>query len=353
MRDATKISIEELIIHIIDPRGQGLVVSNVTLPLSKNQALVAYFVSHIEETLKSPAIKAAQFRNINPDQPSGICMALLRKEMPLVEGSQSLANALYEILNQDHRITAGDLAVCLFQAENYPYTRFIAIMKVDPSQIFKNVILEDARGRKYVSFEADLNGFTSEKLQKCAIIQPLEPRHPDYDMLLLDRQIGGAEDRRVARFFSETFLDAKDAFDSYKYTDRLHHSLVTVQNKVNDRLSPAERQELKKDIEKAVSGRRLNLDRWLDDLTLAEDIKQEIDRTIRPVIPAREFNIDQSLSKKILKKVKYRGDNGLTLEIPSEFFNVNIASEELISDDPERTAYYRVVIETETWKRST
>jgi hypothetical protein len=328
------------------------VVSNITLPLSKNQALVDYFVHHIEETLKSPAIKAAQFRNINPEQPSGICMALLRKDLPLVEGSQRLAGALYEILLQDHRITAGDLAVCLFRAENYPYTRFLGIIKVDPSQIFRNVVLEDSRGRKYVSFEAEFNAFTSEKLQKCAIIQPLEPRHPDYDMLLLDRQIGGPEDGGIARFFSETFLDAKDAFDSYKYTDRLHRSLVNAQNNVTDRLSPAEKQTLEQGIEKAISSRRLNLDRWLEDLSLPEDVKQEIDRTIRPVIPVREFSLDPGLSQKVFQKVKYRGDNGLKLEIPSQFYHVNVVSEELIRDDPDRPPYYRVVIETETWKRS-
>ena len=38
------------------------------------------------------------------------------------------------------RITSGDLGVALFSAENYPYSHFLAILKIDPAQIFRHVI---------------------------------------------------------------------------------------------------------------------------------------------------------------------------------------------------------------------
>ena len=353
MRDATNITLEELIIHIVDPQGQGLVLSSIPLPLAKNPALSDYFINHIAETLKSQAIKPARFRNVNPEQPSGVCRALLRQETTLVEGSQKLAQALFAILEQDRRITAGDLAVCLFQAENYPYTRFLAIMKIDPSQIFRHVVLKDSRGNTYVSFEPDVQAFTRERLQKCAIIQPLEPRHPDFDMLLLDRQVGGAEDARIARFFSEAFLDARESFDAHKYTDNLYRGLVRAENALRPSLTPQEEESLEAGIRSAFTARHINVDRWLEELPVSSEVKQKIDQTIRHSLPAREFSLDTKFSQRLIEKVKYRGDSGLRLEMDAENYHTLVVSEEHVTDDPDRPPYYRIVIETETWRKIT
>ena len=352
MRDATNITIRELIVHILDPQGQGLVQSNVGIPLETSQPLVDYFSNHILTSLKDQGIKAARFRDINPEQPSGVCRDLLRGEIPLVEGSQLLAQALYSILEHDHRITSGDLAVCLFQAENYPYTRFLGIMKVDPAQIFRHVVLQDKRGNQYVSFETLPQAFTSERLQKCAFIQPLEPRHPEFDMLLLDRQQRLSENGSVARFFSETFLDAEEAYDSRKLTEIVYRGLISAENRLRPRLTEEESETLDTSVMQAVTSRRLNLDTWLGNLPLAAEIKQEIDQAVSPRLPTREVPIDRSYSQRLASKVKYRGGGGLRLEVPSENYYTVVVSEEFIADDPEREPFYRIVIETEEWKRA-
>jgi len=351
MRDITSVTIDEIIIHILDPFGQGLILSSVTLPLSDNPELLDYFARHITASLGDRGIKPARFRNINPEQPSGVCREMLRKEITLVEGSQRLAASLYSIMEEDRRVTAGDLAVCLFRADNYPYTNFLAIMKVDPSQIFRHVVHQDAQGHTYVTFEPEQHAFTNERLQKCAFIQPLEPRHPEYDMLLLDRQRWDLQEGRIARFFSETFLDAEETFDARKYTEVLYKGLVNAQNVVRDQLSEQEEEELKDSINNAISTRRLNLDSWLEELPLSDEVKQEIDQTISNTVPAREFTIDRTYSAKLLSKVKFRGEHGLKVEVPLENYRQLIVSEELVTDEPGREPYYRIVIETEVWKR--
>ena len=58
MRDATRITLSELIIHILDPQGQGLVLSSVAVPLKDSPALVDYFTNHILASLKDAGIKA-------------------------------------------------------------------------------------------------------------------------------------------------------------------------------------------------------------------------------------------------------------------------------------------------------
>lgn len=360
MRDATNINIDELIIHILDPQGQGLVLSSVPVPIDGNEALVEYFSRHILTSLKDSGIKAARFRNINPEQPSGVCRDLLRGEVPLVDGSHRLAQELYSILERDQRITPGDLAVCFFKAENYPYSRFLAIMKVDPSQIFSHVIRQDRRGRTYVSFETNTQAFTNERLQKCAFIQPIDPRHPEFDMLLLDRQRRGfetpsptASQIAIARFFSESFLDAQEVFDARKFTDLVYRGLVNAENRLRDRLTDEQNTVLEEQVHQAVTSRRLNLDNWLGELPLPEEYKAEIEQSISTRIPSREFPLDRNFSQQLVSKIKFRGDHGLRLEVPSENYFTLIVSEERVTDDPERPPYYRIVIETEDWKRLT
>ena len=351
MRDATNITILELIIHILDPQGQGLVLSSVAVPLQNNQALVDYFAGHIMASFKDQGIKAARFRNINPEQSSGICRGMLRGEVPLVEGSRRLAQELYTILERDHRITSGDLAICIFQAENYPYTRFLGIMKVDPAQIFRHVILQDKRGNTYVSFETLSQAFTSERLQKCAFIQPIEPRHPEFDMLLLDKQQRLTENGGIARFFSETFLDAEEVLDAHKITEVVYHGLINAENRVRQRLTEEESEMLDKSITQALNSRRLDLDTWLENLPLQDEIKQNIDQIVSPRLPSREITIDRRYSQQLVNKVKYRGSGGLRIELPSENYNTLVVSEEYVTDDPERPPFYRIVIETSEWKR--
>ena len=89
MRDITSVTIDELIIHILDPMGQGIVLSSVPIPIGENDRLTDYFSRHILNSLRDRGIKAARFRNINPEQPSGVCRDLLKKDISLVDGSCS------------------------------------------------------------------------------------------------------------------------------------------------------------------------------------------------------------------------------------------------------------------------
>jgi hypothetical protein len=279
-----------------------------------------------------------------------VCRALLREETTLVEGSQRLAHELYALMDRDHRITSGDLIVCIFTTEEYPYTRFLAILKVDPAQIFSHTIRQDKKGNTYVSFEPVKAAFTNERLQKCAVIQPLEPRHPEFDMLLVDRQ-ARLESAVVARFFSESFLDAQEAYDARKVTQRVSKELVAVQNDLRDQLTPQQNRELEASIEQALSSRRVNLDTWVKRLPFEPEIKEKIEQALPQELPAGGFSLDAELGQQIAATRKYRGEHGLRLELPAANFPDLVVEAEYIDDDPVRGPYYRIVIETATWKR--
>ncbi|MBE9573273.1 MAG: nucleoid-associated protein, partial [Proteobacteria bacterium] len=115
MRNATDIQLDQLIVHILDPkRPDGFVLSECTIPLGGDQRIVDYFVTHIQNSLKNPTAKAARFVVIDDEIVSGICKALLEDRLNFVEGSRRLAQELYEIIAKDRRINACDLAVCLY-----------------------------------------------------------------------------------------------------------------------------------------------------------------------------------------------------------------------------------------------
>jgi phosphopantetheine adenylyltransferase len=188
MREATNIHLDQLIVHILDPgRPNGFVLSERTIPLERNQRLVDYFVAHIQNSLKDPTAKAACFIAMNDKAVSGICKALLDGHLDLVKGSRKLAQQLYAIITSDKRIKACDLAVCFYQAENqHSVSRYLALLKIDPSEVFRHKTEYDPQGNQYVNFEIETEVMptTRERLQKCAFVQQLEPRSPDYDMML-------------------------------------------------------------------------------------------------------------------------------------------------------------------------
>ena len=352
MRYATDIQVDELIVHMIDPwRPNGFVLSERTLPLAVNPRLAEYFAAHIQNSLKDPEAKAAQFQRIAPQETAGICQAMLAGEVELLDGSQELAQRLYDIISEDRRISSGALAVGFYRAENKPdVPRYLALLKIDPSEAFRHRTVHDPQGFRYINFEiqTDVMPTTRERLQKCAFIQPLEPR-PEYDLILLDRQVRPPVPIPVAKYFAEEFLNSQLALDSRQRTDRLYRSLVSAHNQLRAELPPEQDEELSVAIDSAVAAPAINLDSWLDDLPLPKKSKSEIDQVVSQELPEREFNLDRPYARKLTRKRRFQGDGGLRLEISARSSGDVIQSVEKVKDRSGKS-YYRIVIHTRKWE---
>lgn len=352
MRYATDIQLEQLIVHILDPwRPNGYVLSERTLPLNGNQPIVDYFVTHIQNSLQDSAARAARFNTLDDTAASGICKALLDGEMNLVEGSRLLAKSLYGMIARDRRISAGDLVLCFYRARNRPQVpRYLGLLKLDPSPVFRPKTEEDDQGKSYVGFEIQTHVLptTRERLHKCAFIQPLDPR-PEYDLLLLDRQVPPSLPRAVAMFFTKDFLDCELALDARQRTHRLYIGLVSAHNQLRPELSPEENETLHQAIDNAVTPARINLDTWLDGLRLTDAHKKRINQVLSQELPDREFQIDTGYAKKLIRKRRFRGDHGLRVEVLTDHYDQIIQSVNHIKR-PGRPPYYRVVIHTEKWE---
>lgn len=348
MRNVENLQIDSLILHILEPQGQGLVLSDTLLPLAQSPALADYFTQHIQASLQDEMLKAARFRGLAPDTPFGICQAMAGGEASFVDGSQRLARLLYAVLERDRRISAADLGVCFYHAPADPGQRCLALLKIDPSRVFRHSVRREA-GRVLVSLELEDSLFTGERLQKSAFIRPLAPRPGDYDLLLLDRQAREIPQGGVARFFAQTFLDTEPAFDPRQFTDRLYKGLAAGHNNIRARLRPDENADLEIRVRQAVTAPRIDLDAWFDQLPLAPELKAELERAVSQNIPVRQFELDPAYSERLTEKTRFRGDGGLLLTLRTQEMSRIIKLPEKQVVEPGRPPFWRIVIETEKW----
>lgn len=351
MRNPGEVQLEDVIVHILDPKGRGLILSERALPL--NDDLRTYFATHVRNSLEDGSAKAAQFKAIDDQAVSGVCAALLDGSQELVAGSQELARRLYEIVSHDRRISPGDLAVCLYKAANYSNGRHLALLKINPSQVFRHETKTDEQGRQYVGFEVETEVMPTvrERLQKCAFIQPLDPR-PDYHMLLLDRQAG--MERDVAKFFADDFLGVDLAFDARMRTNTLYRSLISARNQLYpEAISLQDLAMLDGAINAALASERIDLDTWIDGLLVSSEAKERIDEVVSKNLPDRQFDLDEDAAQKLIGKRRFRGDSGLKVEMPAEAYDQVVHSVSYVEDAPGKPPYYEVILHTGKWDEVT
>lgn len=355
MRNATNILLNQAIVHIVNPgQPNGLVLSERSLPLAENEPLVEYFVAHVRNSLRDSSASAARFGAIEPGNTANICSELLTTQSDFINGSRSLAERLYDIMARDKRITGGSLVVCLYHSPDFPMVpAFLALLKIDPSQAFRPKVERDANGKLLVNFdiEADVMPSAREKLQKCAFIQPLNPRL-EYDMILLDRQARRDEALQVARFFGETFLGAELAFDAKQRTKRLYKALVSAQNQLRPEMSPSQADDLSQAINGAVTADKISLDEWIEALPIADEQKQRVNQVVVSSLPDREFQIDRAYGQKLSQKRRFRGDHDLRIEVSAEHYSQIVRSIERITE-PGAPPRWQIVLETERWEEVT
>jgi nucleoid-associated protein YejK len=351
MRNPGTVELGDVIVHMLNPRNGGLVTSQRTLPMSDE--LKTYFATHIRNSLEDGSAKAATFRGIDEEDVSGVCHGLLEGSIDLVSGSQELARRLYAIMSRDRRISAGDLVVCFYEAANYAGVRYLGLLKIDPSQVFRHTTKTDEEGRKYVGFEVETEAMPTvrERLQKCAFVRPLDPR-PDYDTLLLDRQAG--VEREVAKFFADDFLGADLAFDARMRTRIFYRSAVSARNQLYpERISEQEQAKLDDAIRTAMASKRINVDTWTDGLPLPPAAKSRVTALMTKNLPDKVFDVDEAIGESLTRKRRFQGDSGLKLEVPTDAYEQVIESVKYVKGTPGKPPYYEVIIHTETWDEVT
>ncbi len=344
MRDLQKIIAAQGVVHLVAPRSGGLVLSEGELPLVGGVA--DFLAGHVDQGLRDSQAKAANFAVRGEDRAFGLCDRLLAPQTQILEISQQLATQLYEVMQGDDRVSDGTLAVLLCDATDADgaQQRFVALVKLDPSDAYRTVEDTDAVGRHVLRLEveSDILPTVRERVQKCAFIRAADPAL-EYQMLLVDRQRGPG----VARFFVTDFLGAELVLDSAERTTRLYRSLRQARNEVADKLNTGELAALDQVVAGTVVARSVNLDDLVEALPVPEEARQRIDELVSRSLPDREFDLDRDVAQRFVRRRTFEGDNGLRLSVPAEFLEQMIRPADAPSTDPHLR---RFIIETRTWK---
>ncbi len=347
MRDARGIHIQRIIVHVVDHhRHDEPILSEVELPLTADSKLRLYFETQVAYILESPAI-AARFSVEGDQSAATFCNDIVSNPRQFVACSQKLGKRLFDSMSGDKRISPGSLAICLYNADNYSESHFLALVKIDPTEVLMQKIMKDARGRRYVGFDVrgDVLPTAREQLHKAALVRP-RTDGAEYDLLLLDRQIAGAP-RAVADFFAKTFLNTVPAFDARERTKRMYSTLIAVQNQVRSTLKPHAAETLRDRINEVAQSEKVDLDQWVDTLTVPDKTKDQIRDELTKALPDKQFALDTTFAGRLIQKRKFVGDYELRLSVRAESFRDVITSVEPPEENGRQR--WRIVIETERW----
>lgn len=346
MRQIEKVRLERAILHQVEAGAGGLRMSSRELPLGDSPKLTEFLAGHISNGLKDSQTRAAKWQ----DQPGTnrvreACQSLLQGTRDLVPASQELATALHDAIGDDQRIAPGALAVGIYRdaaASELHDEHFAALVKLDPSDVFRPEWRTDSGGMSYlvVSELPDVLPTLRERLQKCAFARLWRPED-GYHLLVLDRQVPDVS----AKFFMDGFLGAEVAFDDKALTTSLYRAVNAVRERLQTSL-PADRLvALDKAAQGLFAGVTVDLAEWLPTLPPSE--RNAIDEEVTKQHLDRAFDIDPKTRDRLLGgKVRYRGDNGLRVQVNRKAYDQMVTLVEVPGQSPR---LFRVTIETSTW----
>ena len=321
-------------------------MSSRELPLDDSPKLGEFFAGHIRNGLKDSQTRAAKWLTSQiPAQVPAVCQALLDGTQDLITASHQLATALHEAIGGDQRIARGTLAVCVYYdaASDPDAERFIALVKLDPSDVFRPEWQTDEEGLSFLSVSElpDALPTLHERLQKCAFVRARRPGD-EYQLLVLDRQVADVS----ARFFMEGFLGAEVAFDDRALTEGLYRALISARRQLQTTLPVDRLIALDDAIRGLFAGEAVDLGEWLPTLPPAE--RNAIDNEVRQRHLDRAFALHRGTQARLLGgKIRYRGDNGLQVQVDRDSYADMVELDEIEGQVPRR---FRVIIETSTWE---
>lgn len=351
MRNLTNVIVDTVIVHALAPRSGQKLVSARPVSLANNPALNEYLVKHIELSLGDNTARAARFGNSAPDKPAGITQAMLTNGTDFVGGSQQLADQLYDIMFKNRATADGDLAVCQFHTADRPQEPYLALIKLDPVGVFRNVPRKDAQGREYLDLVLDPNVFSRDvrSLQKGAYVRCIDSR-PEFHMLLVDKQ---AKRGDIALFFRHEWLEATFELDPAELTRLLYLALIEMANQLRPTLQPDEDKRLGLAIYQLFDPQNHQLDldwgAWIDGLALPDEAKDSLQIALENTFSKQVLTLDMTLVNLLTRRRAFDGEGGLHFGVDTDFAQDVIDS---VSHEPhpiDGHLTYKVVLYTDKW----
>lgn len=325
MRNAVNPQVQRAIVHLLNHQKKDIVKSDAELDLNQNTKLAEYFSKQVRNVINDVQTTTAFFSEQGVQTATKETYKIIDQPKQFIPASQQLAQLLFDAMGTDARIKPASLAVCLYNAENYPDKTFLALIKIDPTEVWVEKV-DTNKNRTVVTFEEipDALPTAREKLQKAALVQP-KGMDGSLDLLLLDKQVPG-----VAEFFAKKFLNTSAALDPRDVTGRfwqlgqtLHNQLISPEAPPKERLTPEQADILKEQWHAATYNEIIELEPLVDKLPLPKEVKTAIKEKVKEEFPNEtQITIDpQYAEARLTKKRRFRGDYGVLFEVESAHYS--------------------------------
>src|ERR1043165_435945 len=323
MRDAGKITVQRAIVHMIDLEKDDITRSDFELDLAKNKEVRDYFGRQVTKALEDPSTASAVFTKDAPHPAADACFGLLQKDSPFVDLSQALARSLMTAMKTHAFIAAGDLAVCLYAAEKYPATPFLALFKLDPGRALLQKVDPRADGKQAVTLDALNNVLPTqeEQLQKAALVPPAGT-YNEFDLLLLDRQAPG-----VAKFFAQTFLNTTPARNAPTQTETFGKVVGDAAKQVGKKLPKGFATSIHMATaildqrDREMGRNRVSISGFVERLReqVGDDAAKFVGDRLKKAFTDPSIEIDKETAAKLLYKKRFKGEYGVRFEVDYKY----------------------------------
>ncbi len=327
----TQIVIEKIIVHIIDPKKPSPTLSKDLLdPKIYNEAF-ELVRKHISNILHNKRTREAIFTSHGSSSVCGLSKTACAYPSKFIVSSQKLAELFHDQTKKIPNTGECDLVVCQYRIEetagegqqdsekrqNEHPKRQLAILKLRMSYGLRNiinpagdVILENSRP------------FTFRELQKGALVQSCDPNSP-CNLLILDNQTEPLYQKKVAIYFKDKYLKSVFINNSLYLTRCLYESLIEIENDLviaglYDEVGHIHELQVYffgKDV--------FNPKTWMKGSGLPAPFIASVDALLKKYMKGvATFDIDQGTYQKYLEQARFRGSNGLTLQVPQDFLSM-------------------------------
>lgn len=350
MRNVKSVVVERVAFHELSRSKQGAVklrLSDIALEFEPQvdghdpDPVEGYLTEHVHRSLGDALAVAASFDD--PQLPTPYAIGRLFDDDEFLDASQDVARQLLGALEADGRISPGTIAVIQYVPDNG--NRCIGLVKFDPSLGFT---LAEKRVKEKVGLTlSSVNGVmpsVRERLQKCAFVR--QPAGGDtYQLLALDRQ-GRADE--IADWFLHRFLTATAVATAETRTQSFYRAAALARQDVAPDLTEAQKRGLDAARDQALRDKRISTGTFIDnrDELPTEEIRSRYREVFESAITDKEFDVDRSTADRLLKRAKFVGDGGLTLQVDLD----DIERVGVLERDPILNRTF-VRLWTETWDR--
>jgi hypothetical protein len=320
VRKYVDIVVKRAAVHVVAPKRGVLHLSSAEIELD---APVRDFLSaHVIQGVRDNTALAGNFKVVGAGRAEGLCRQIIASGSDFVGRSGALAKLLYDASSKesgtDARVSDGTLVVARCSAtdeesENVP---FVALLKLDPNDAFRADDGIDTRGRPVVRLVAQPNILPTprERLQKAAFVRAAGA---EYDALAVDHQRRGEV---VSEFFLDAFLGLKHFLDARDRTRRFYKSLQRTFDEVKSELTDDEYNRVDQYLKGQVVGGRVDVDAVVAGIPAADEVRERFAVALAEDLPDKQFDADDETAQALVRRRRFRGDNGLSLTVPSSFY---------------------------------